>query len=117
MPGLSAEESERMQAAFKDIAERSQKLLQDFAERYKAEGPGPADPLHLTGLLHGNHRQDAGRSRRLMAAQMELWQEYMELWQDTAQRMLGRRPSRWSSRQGRQALPRRGVDGRCRLRL
>src|SRR6478609_3886269 len=48
VPGLSAEESERMKGAFKDIAERSQKLLQDFAEKYKADGPQPADPLRLT---------------------------------------------------------------------
>ena len=48
VPGLSAAESERMKDAFKDIAERSQKLLQDFAVKYKADGPQPADPLRLT---------------------------------------------------------------------
>ena len=44
----AAVDTEKLQAAFKDIAERSQKLLQDFAERYKADGQQPADPLHLT---------------------------------------------------------------------
>jgi hypothetical protein len=44
VPGLSAAESEKMQAALKDIAQRSQKLLQDFAKRYEADGPQPADP-------------------------------------------------------------------------
>ena len=36
--GLSAEESEKLQEAFKDIATRSQKLLQEF-DRYAASAP------------------------------------------------------------------------------
>src|SRR5512135_814895 len=48
IPGLSAAESEKLQAAFQDIAARSQKLLEEFAERYKQEGPQPVDPLRLT---------------------------------------------------------------------
>ena len=42
---LSPEETEKLQTAFKDIATRSQKLLQGFSERYKADGPQQADPL------------------------------------------------------------------------
>ena len=48
LPGLSAAESAKMQAALQDIAQRSQKLLEEFAHRYKADGPQPADPLRLT---------------------------------------------------------------------
>ena len=48
-PTARGSDVEKMQATFKDIAERSQKLLRYFAEGYKAEGPGPADLLHLTG--------------------------------------------------------------------
>src|SRR5260370_9563630 len=48
IPGLSLPESERMQTALKNIADGSQKLLQDFAELYKARGQQPSDPRHLT---------------------------------------------------------------------
>ena len=89
IPGLSPPESERMQTAFKDLAERSQKLLQDFAERYKADGPQPADPLHLTQTFMDFTAKMMADPNRLVQAQMELWQQYMKLWQATAQRMMG----------------------------
>ncbi len=89
VPGLSAEESERMKDAFKDIAERSQKLLQDFAEKYKADGPQPADPLRLTQTFMDFTAKMLADPNRLLQAQMELWQQYMKLWQVTAQRMMG----------------------------
>src|SRR5712664_3873084 len=89
IPGLSPAESERMQTAFKDIAERSQKLLQDFAERYKADGPQSADPLHLTQTFMELTAKMMADPNRLVQAQMELCQQYMKLWQATAQRMMG----------------------------
>ncbi len=89
VPGLSAEESARMKDAFKDIAERSQKLLQDFAEKYKADGPQPADPLRLTQTFMDFTARMLADPNRLLQAQMELWQQYMKLWQVTAQRMMG----------------------------
>src|ERR1044071_6031980 len=91
VPGLSAEESERMKGAFKDIAERSQKLLQDFAEKYKADGPQPADPLRLTQTFMDFTAKMLADPNRLLQAQMELWQQYMNLWQVTAQRMMGQK--------------------------
>jgi polyhydroxyalkanoate synthase len=78
-----------MQIAIKDIAERSQKLLQDFAERYKADGQQPADPLHLTQTFMDLTAKMMADPNRLLQAQMELWQQYMKLWQVTAQRMMG----------------------------
>src|SRR6266550_2369580 len=89
IPGLSAAESERMQAALKDIAERSQKLLKDFAERYQANGPQPADPMHLTRTFMDFTAKMLADPNRLVQAQIELWQQYMKLWQATAQRMMG----------------------------
>ena len=91
VPGLSAAESERMKDAFKDIAERSQKLLQDFAEKYKADGPQPADPLRLTQTFMDFTAKMLADPNRLLQAQMELWQQYMKLWQVTAQRMMGQK--------------------------
>src|SRR5262245_53781235 len=87
--GPSTAEAERMQDAFKDIAERSQKLLQDFSTRYKADGPQPVDPLHLTQTFMDFTSRMLADPNRLLQAQMELWQQYMQLWQVTAQRMMG----------------------------
>ncbi len=86
---LSPEETEKLQTAFKDIATRSQKLLQDFSERYKADGPQLADPLQLTQTFMDFTAKMLADPNRLVQAQMELWQQYMNLWQVTAQRMMG----------------------------
>ena len=87
--GLSPEESEKLQEAFKDIATRSQKLLQDFSQRYQADGQQPADPLHLTQTFMDFTAKLLADPNRLVQAQVELWQQYMKLWQVTAQRMMG----------------------------
>src|SRR5262245_39620631 len=89
LPGLAPEEAERMKTAFKDIAERSQKLLQEFSERSRAEGPQPVDPLRLTQTFMDFTARVMADPNRLVQAQIELWQQYMKLWQDTAQHMMG----------------------------
>jgi polyhydroxyalkanoate synthase len=86
--GLSAEESEKLQEAFKDIATRSQKLLQEFSQRYQADGK-QVDPLHLTQTFMDFTAKMLADPNRLVRAQVELWQQYMKLWQVTAQRMMG----------------------------
>ena len=87
--GLTPEESEKLQEAFKDIATRSQKLLQDFSQRCQAEGQQPTDPLHLTQTFMDFTAKMLADPNRLVQAQVELWQQYMKLWQVTAQRMMG----------------------------
>ena len=87
--GLSPEESAKLQEAFKDIATRSQKLLQDFSQKYQSEGPQPTDPLHLTQTFMDFTAKMMADPNRLVQAQVELWQQYMKLWQVTAQRMMG----------------------------
>lgn len=87
--GLSPEESEKLQEAFKDIATRSQKLLQDFSQRYHADGQQPADPFRLTQTFMDFTAKMLADPNRLVQAQVELWQQYMKLWQVTAQRMMG----------------------------
>jgi polyhydroxyalkanoate synthase len=91
LAGLSPDEAEKLQTAFKDIASRSQKLLEEFAERYKADGPQPADPLHLTRTFMDFTAKWLADPNRLVQAQLELWQQYMKLWQVTAQRMMGQK--------------------------
>ena len=89
LPGFSPAEAEKMQAAFKDIAERSQKLLTEFSQRYQADGPKPSDPLKLTQTFMDFTARMLADPNRLLQAQMELWGQYMKLWQVTTQRMMG----------------------------
>ena len=91
LPGVSPAEAEKMQAAFKDIAERSQKLLQGFAERYQADSTQPSDPLGLTQTFMDFTAKMLADPNRLVQAQMELWQQYLKLWEVTAQRMMGQK--------------------------
>jgi polyhydroxyalkanoate synthase len=92
LPGfsaLSAAEAEKMQASFKDIAARSQKLLQEFSERYQSEGPQQPDPLRLTQTFMDFTAKMLADPDKLVQAQVELWQQYIQLWQNTAQRLMG----------------------------
>ncbi len=85
-----------MSQEFAAIAERSQKLIQEFLTRTTEEGvaakPG-ADPnldpggigrafLEMTQRMMANPQQ-------VMEAQTQLWQAYMQLWSNTTRRMLG----------------------------
>ncbi len=90
-PGVTPAESQKMQAAFKDIAERSQKLLEGFAERYKADGPQSADPMGLTQTFMDFTAKMLADPNRLLQSQMELWQQYLQLWQLTTQRLMGQK--------------------------
>jgi len=87
----TATDVEKMQAAFQDIAVRSQKLLQEFAEKYKSEASQSADPLHLSNAFQEFTAKLLADPSKVVAAQMELWQDYMKLWQATAQRMAGQK--------------------------
>src|SRR5690349_18708291 len=89
LPGVSAADAEKMQAAFQDIAQRSQKLLAEFAERYQAEGPQPVDPLKLTHTFMDFTARMLADPNKLLKAQMELWGQYLKLWEVTAKRMMG----------------------------
>ncbi len=84
-------DTEKMQAAFHDIAERSQKLLQEFAEKYQSAAPQPADPMHIIGAFQEFTAKMLADPSKVVAAQVELWQEYMKLWQVTAQRLAGQK--------------------------
>src|ERR1700751_880654 len=89
IPGLSGAESEKMQTAFKDIAERSQKLLQEFAERYKADGPQPVDPLHLTNTFMDFTAKMLAGPKKLRRAQRKWGTKSRRLWQVPAQPRMG----------------------------
>jgi polyhydroxyalkanoate synthase subunit PhaC len=77
-----------------DIAERSQKLLQDFAERgCQANGHGgSSDPLNLSRTLLELTTRVMTHPAPVLHAQLSLWQDHLRLWHHMKQRMLGQTP-------------------------
>ena len=77
------------------IAERSQKLVNDFLERQQQEGSGGSaalDPMNIGAAFMEMTSRMMADPAKLVQAQMTLWQDYMLLWQSTAQRMMGQDP-------------------------
>ncbi len=70
-----------------DVAERGQRIVQDFLKRQ--QGGGSADPLNLGGAFTEMTQRLMANPARLVQAQMGFWQDYMTLWQNTARRMMG----------------------------
>ncbi len=90
-PGPRLPDPTAMQAAWQDIAERSQRLLKEFAEKQAKEGATPpGDVLNLTGTFLDFTTKLLADPQKVVAAQMELWQQYMRLWQATADRLAGK---------------------------
>ena len=72
------------------IAERSQRLINDFVGRQSASnGFGMADPLNVGQAFLELTQRMMANPAQFMQAQVELWQDYMQLWQATTQRMMG----------------------------
>ncbi|WP_431285383.1 PHA/PHB synthase family protein [Humitalea sp. 24SJ18S-53] len=70
-----------------DVAERGQRIVQDFLKR-QADG-GPSDSLNLGAAFFEMTKRLMANPAGLMHAQMGFWQDYMTLWQNTARRMMG----------------------------
>ncbi len=74
-----------------EIAEKSQKLVQDFIERQK---PGEMlkrrpDPLNLSQAYLEYTTRLMVNPMQVMQTNFGLWQDYMRLWQTTTRRMIG----------------------------
>jgi polyhydroxyalkanoate synthase len=78
-------------AMLSDIAERSQRLVNDFLSRQATEGfaPGMADPLSIGNAFMEMTTRMMTNPVKMVEAQMSLWNDYMTLWQATTARMLG----------------------------
>ncbi|NNG05275.1 MAG: class I poly(R)-hydroxyalkanoic acid synthase [Inquilinus sp.] len=73
-----------------DIAERSQRLVNDFLARQSQDGtPASFDPLNVGNAFLEMTAKMMADPAMVMRAQMSLWQDYMTLWQRTTQRMMG----------------------------
>ena len=81
--------------AVANIAERSQRLVADFAAKQHAgngaasTGLGTADPLNIAGAFMEMTAKLMVDPTKLVKAQVSLWNDYMRLWQRTAERFLG----------------------------
>jgi poly[(R)-3-hydroxyalkanoate] polymerase subunit PhaC len=89
----------KFQSNLQDIAERSQRLVQDFYEKER-DHSGPVDPAAMSdpGIIDPNNISKAFQSlftammsdpQRFAEAQANLWQTHMNLWQTTAKRLMG----------------------------
>jgi len=80
--------------AMASIAERSQRIVQEFIEHQNAAGGdrdalGMSDPLNIGNAFLELTTKMMADPTRLFQAQMGLWQDYMSLWQAATSRMLG----------------------------
>ena len=88
--GPDAEKQAELARKWAALAERSQRLVQDFAERQSAgSGFSIADPATVAQAFAELTAKLMADPAKLAEAQMQLWQESLKLWQATAQRMLG----------------------------
>ncbi len=75
---------------FADIAQRSQRLVNDFMARHASEmHEKSVDPANIGGAFLEMTTRLMSDPAKLMQAQMSLWQDYLSLWQTTAGRMMG----------------------------
>ena len=80
--------------AVASIAERSQRLVADFAAKQSGNGTsgtsmGTGDPLNIAGAFFEMTAKLMVDPTKLVHAQVSLWNDYMRLWQRTAERFLG----------------------------
>ena len=77
-----------------ELAERSQRLVQEFLTRQGGDGSGGSlDPLNIAGAFFEMTHRLMTDPMRLVQAQLSLWQDYMSLWQTTATRFLTGSPA------------------------
>ena len=77
-------------AVFVDIAQRSQRLINDFMNRHATEMHEKSlDPANIGGAFLEMTTRLMSDPAKLMQSQMSLWQDYLSLWQSTASRMMG----------------------------
>ena len=90
-PATQIPDPERLGAAMARVAERSRRIVQAFAER-QAGGAGDFNPLApevVSGAYRALWQQMLADPKRLVEAQVSLWQDYAKLWESTARRMAG----------------------------
>jgi polyhydroxyalkanoate synthase len=89
-----APDPQEIAKSFAQIAERSQKLVNEYLERH-GEGSTPAvsDDLGLSHAFMDLGAALMANPWKLAEAQMLMWQDYFRLWQGAMQRFLGEQPA------------------------
>ena len=90
-PAPSNPDSERLYATMSRVTEQSQRIVQAFVER-QASSPrefNPLEPAVISKAYQALWQQMLTDPRRLVEAQVSLWQDYAKLWENTARRMAG----------------------------
>ena len=87
-----AADAGNVHAVMAEIAERSQRLVQDFLERQGNNGVPGFDPLNIGGAFLEMTTRLMTDPVKLMHANLGLWQDYVALWQNTASRLMGGTP-------------------------
>ncbi|MCF3628976.1 class I poly(R)-hydroxyalkanoic acid synthase [Thalassospiraceae bacterium LMO-SO8] len=86
----SEEDTPESANPFIEIAERSQRLVNDWLTRHGNEIQAPdVDPLNIGEAFVEMTRHMMANPQKMMESGLSLWQGYMELWQSTALRMMG----------------------------
>ena len=89
--GFKLPDPEVVTRSMADIAERSQRLVQEWLARQSAPDSS-ADPLNIGGAFLEMTARLMANPGKLFEAQLGFWQDYMTLWQNTAKRMMGMAP-------------------------
>ena len=82
---------QRLHAAMGRVTEQSRRIMQTFIER-QANSPrefNPLEPAVVSKAYQALWQQMLTDPRRLVEAQVSLWQDYAKLWENTARRLAG----------------------------
>ncbi len=72
-----------------EVAERGQRIVQDFLRRQSEGGSPQPDPFNIGGAFLDMTTRLMTNPARLVQAQIGFWQDYLTLWSNTARRMMG----------------------------
>ncbi|MDE0457018.1 MAG: class I poly(R)-hydroxyalkanoic acid synthase [Chromatiales bacterium] len=90
-PAPTNPDPERLYEAMGRITEQSRRIMQSFIERQANEPRefNPLAPAVVSKAYQALWQQMLTDPRRLVEAQVALWQDYAKLWENTARRMAG----------------------------
>ncbi|MCW8834880.1 MAG: class I poly(R)-hydroxyalkanoic acid synthase [Rhodospirillales bacterium] len=81
---------ERLARSMAEVAERSQKLVQDFLNNQNVDGAiEHPDPLNVGAAFIEMTQKMISDPSKMMTAQVKLWADFLELWNRQARRMMG----------------------------
>ncbi len=82
-----------MSALLIRIAERTQKLIQEYAERHKSSAtlPSDIDPARIAKAFGELTNRLLNTPERFVDAQLAFWQDYARLWQTALTRLAGQK--------------------------